>query len=88
MKKIVWLGTLSKGRVFYYNGRRYKVSANLGSAGVSIRSMTKKIVEIAGKTIKKSDNKTEVWSAGCDVEINTQETKEETDDVDQELCDA
>ncbi len=72
-RRVVLLGSLTKNRVFYYGSRRFKVAANLGPAGVSIRSLAATEVKIGARTFKSVNRATEVWSAGSPVEVNYNE---------------
>lgn len=63
------LGELALGRIFHYEGRRYKVAATLAGAGVLVRCLETKRVKIDGETVTFNRVKTVVWSAGSEVEV-------------------
>jgi hypothetical protein len=71
MRTVVPLGDLGSGQKFTYNGRPYQVRKNLGQAGVSVHSATVHRVSVGGRTFDAVDRKTEVWSAGSPVEVES-----------------
>lgn len=69
MYRIVELGSLWRGRVFTFGGRKYKVSRNLGFAGVAVIPQVTVKVRIGGREFERKETREQVWSAGTVVEV-------------------
>ena len=69
MRRTTLLGYLTKGRVFYRNQKKYKVTRNLGFAGVVVTSNVTRPVTIQGRTFEARDTAEQVWSSASEVEV-------------------
>lgn len=70
--RTIRLGDLQKGRTFWYNQRKFKVTANLGVAGVAVLPQATKKVRIGERTfVAKVKTASEVWTASAPVEVRT-----------------
>ena len=75
-RKTIRLGDLTRGRVFYLDGRKFKVCANLGTAGVSVEWRLPEVKEIRGKRIPFRRRFEAVWAANVAVEIEVRQQQE------------
>jgi len=73
VKRTVQLGDLVRGRVFAFDGRRFKVAKSLGSVGVSVRPLATRQVRVGERTFTATESRTEVWSASSPVVIEVHE---------------
>jgi hypothetical protein len=75
-RRVVRLGDLRKGRVFFHVGsegrvERWQVTKNLGVAGVSCRQAGERVVEFEGrKFTARLGERTVVFTASAPVEVN------------------
>jgi hypothetical protein len=75
-RRVVRLGDLRKGRVFFQVGsegslERWQVARNLGVAGVSCRQAGERVVEFGGRKFKaRAGERTVVFTASAPVEVN------------------